>query len=84
MKKEICCKKCPTVIANDDGECLIPIKSRMRFNYREQLSTILCHTCNFLNYFRGKEFDEESERRNARYILNKPHAASPKVLNPQK
>lgn len=71
MKKEICCNKCTSVIANDDGECLIPIKTRMRFNYKENLSTILCHTCNFLNYFDGVLFQEDSEKRNARFILDK-------------
>lgn len=70
MKKEICCKKCDTVIANDDGTCLVPVKSRMRYNYKEKLSTVLCHTCNFLNYFDGNTVVEDSEKRNARHILD--------------
>lgn len=72
MRKEITCKKCDTVIANDNGEFLIPVKTRMRYNYKEKLSTILCHTCNFMSYFDGNEFKEDSEKRNARFILNKP------------
>lgn len=71
MKTEICCRKCDTVIANDDGVALIPVKSRMRYNYRENLTTILCHSCNFLNYFNGNQYDEDSEKRNARYLLEK-------------
>lgn len=74
MKKEVCCPKCDTVIANDDGACLIPVKSRMRFNYVESLTTILCHTCNFLSYFKGNEFQEDSEKRNARYLLEKQNS----------
>lgn len=70
-KKEICCKKCPTVIANDDGKAIIPVKNRMRYNYKEKLSTILCQSCNFLNYFDGNEIVEDSEKRNARFILEK-------------
>lgn len=70
-KKEITCKKCPTVIANDDGVCLIPVKTRMRYNYKEKLSTILCQSCNFLNYFDGNEIIEDSEKRNSRFILEK-------------
>lgn len=70
-KKEICCKKCPTVIANDDGKAIIPVKNRMRYNYQEKLSTILCQSCNFLNYFDGNEIIEDSEKRNARFILEK-------------
>ena len=71
MRIEICCNKCNTVIANDDGISLIPVKSRMRYNYKEGLTTILCHTCNFLSYYKGKEFQEDSEKRNARYLLEK-------------
>ncbi len=71
MKIEVCCKKCETIIANDDGVSLIPVKSRMRFNYKEKLTTILCHSCNFLSYFDGKEYQEDSEKRNARFILEK-------------
>lgn len=71
MKKEICCNKCDTVIANDDGVSLIPVKTRMRFNYKEMLTTILCQYCNFLNYFKGNEFQEDSEKRNSRFILEK-------------
>lgn len=69
MKKEIFCKKCDTVIAQDDGVSLIPVKSRMRYNYKEKLTTILCHSCNFLSYFDGKEYQEDSDKRNARYLL---------------
>lgn len=80
MKKEISCKKCDTVIANDNGECIIPIKTRMRFNYKEMLSTILCQSCNFLNYFRENEILEDSEKRNAQYILeNSTRSKYPKM-----
>lgn len=71
MKKEICCKRCDAVIANDDGVCLVPVKSRMRFNYKEMKTTILCHCCNFLSYFKGSEYLDDSEQRNSRFILNK-------------
>lgn len=71
MKKEITCNKCDTVIANDDGVNLISMKNRMRINYKTGQTTILCHNCNFLNYFNGNKFDEESEKRNARYLLEK-------------
>lgn len=71
MKIEVCCKQCDSVIANDDGVSLIPVKNRMRYNYEAKLTTILCHTCNFLSYFDGKEYQEDSEKRNAKYILEK-------------
>lgn len=74
MRKDICCPRCSEVIANDDGEQIIPVKKtqgRTRYHYKESLLTVLCHECNFLSYFKGNQPIEDSEKRNAKFALDK-------------
>ena len=55
--KDVCCRRCDTKVANDNGEFLIPVKTRTRFNYVQSTLNVQCHQCYYVNIFR---FNNES------------------------
>lgn len=71
MKKEVCCNRCDTVIANDDGVFLIPVKTRTRVNYKLGTTNIQCHTCYYVNIFKGNALVEDCDKINDRFILDR-------------
>ncbi|GAB0156215.1 hypothetical protein CHRYSEOSP005_14790 [Chryseobacterium sp. Alg-005] len=69
MKTEVMCNRCNTVIANDDGVFLIPVKTRTRFNYETGTANIQCHVCYYVNIFKGNELVPDCDKINNRYQL---------------
>lgn len=73
--RDVCCKRCDTKVANDNGSFIIPVKTRTRFNYVENTLNVQCHQCYFVNIFRfnaeTKKFEvvADCERINNRYQL---------------
>lgn len=72
---DVACKRCDTKIANDNGEFLIPVKTRTRFNYVSSTLNVQCHQCYYVNIFKfsnevGKfEVISDCEKINNRYQL---------------
>ncbi len=59
MNLDILCKRCDTKIGNDNGEFLIPVKTRTRFNYLNHTLNVQCHQCYYVNIF---QFNPEERK----------------------
>lgn len=68
-KEQVCCFRCGERIADKTEEMFIPVKTRTRFNLRENTMNVQCHHCYAVNYFKNGELLEDCEQRNNKYQL---------------
>lgn len=68
-KEQVCCFRCGERIADKTEEMFIPVKTRTRFNLRENTMNVQCHNCYAVNYFKNGKLLEDCEQRNNKYQL---------------